>query len=645
MCGVSALLRTAFNHDPAQGMALIRGMTGRIAHRGPDSDGHWQDPDYPNMLMGQRRLAIIDLSPLGAQPMASGSGRYHCVFNGEIYNYQEIETELRALGHVFRGRSDTEIVLGAVDQWGINQTLQKINGMFLFIIWDRKERTLHIMRDRLGKKPLYIGWAGSDLLMSSELKSFHVHPQFEKKVNRDVLALYMRYGYVHAPYSIYHNVWQVPPGARITLKAETLRAGENLLNQFEYYWHMPRVIEESRRKSTDKSDSTIIDEFENLLKECVRERMISDVPLGAFLSGGIDSSVVVALMQQQATQPVKTYSIGFEDPKYNEAPFAKDIATHLGTDHHEMILSQQDALNVVPLLPFMYDEPFADASQIPTYLVSKFARSEVTVALSGDGGDEMLGGYNRHTVAPAIWSKIGWMPQSARNVMASLISMVPPEQWDRMSFGLPLHGERMGKIAALLKRRSPMGVYDSLISTCGDAPVVLNGQMPLTPVNDDSWSVRGLSYAEDMMYHDALSYLPNDILVKVDRASMAVSLEARAPLLDKRIFEYVWSLPEHVKIRQGKGKWLLREVLSRHVPRTLFERPKQGFAAPITPWLRGSLRAWADDLLEPDQMRRDGLLNTDLVQSWWKAHKEGRLHSYSELWTVLMFQAWHREYK
>lgn len=645
MCGVSALLRTKSNADPAAALRLAQAMTDAIAHRGPDSDGHWQDPEFPNLVLGHRRLAIIDLSPAGYQPMPSGSGRYHCVFNGEIYNYQSIEAELRALGHTFRGRSDTEIVLGAVDQWGINQTLQKITGMFLFIIWDRKERTLHVMRDRLGKKPLYIGWAGSDLLMSSELKSFHVHPDFEKRISRDVLSLYMKYGYVHAPYSIYENVWQVPPGARLALKADDLKPGENLLTRVEYYWKMPRVIEESRSRATRKSDADIVNEFEDLLKDCVRERMISDVPLGAFLSGGIDSSTVVALMQQVATQPVKTYAIGFEDKRHNEAHFAKEIAKHLGTDHHEMILSGADALAVVPKLPEMYDEPFADASQIPTYLVSKFARTEVTVALSGDGGDEMLGGYNRHVIVPSLWAKIGWLPLPARRMLSSAIRMVPAEQWDKLSLGMPLHGERMGKIATLLRRKDAMGVYDSLMSTCGDTNVVLNAQMPITPVNDPSWRVKGLSYAEDMMYRDALSYLPNDILVKVDRASMAVSLEARAPLLDKRIFDYVWTLPEDIKIRNGKGKWLLRQVLERHVPRAMFERPKQGFAAPITDWLRGSLKDWANDLLDPSQMKQDGWLDVNVVQGWWKAHQEGRLHSYSELWTVLMYQAWLSRWK
>ena len=645
MCGLAALLSLSASVDPGQALARTKALTDAIRHRGPDSDGHWQDPDFPGLVLGHRRLSIIDLSPLGHQPMASASGRYWCAFNGEIYNYQQIETELRSLGHVFKGRSDTEVFLNALDQWGINQTLQKIGGMFAFAIWDRKARTLHLIRDRMGKKPIYVGWAGSDLIVSSELKSFHTHPAFSKAINRDVLALYMKYGYVHAPFSIYDGVWMVPPGARLALDAATLKPGENLQAKMEYYWQLPRVIEEQRARPNRKPDSEIIDEFESILELCVSERMISDVPLGAFLSGGIDSSTVVALMQKLSSQPVKTYAIGFDDAKHNEAHYAREIASHLGTDHHEMILSGADALAVVPMLPSMYDEPFADSSQIPTYLVSKFARQDVTVALSGDGGDEMLGGYNRHFIVPRLWAKIGWLPLPLRRVLARAIDMVPPHQWDKLSSHLPMHGERMLKLAGLLRRGNAMEVYDYLMSACADLSIVPGAAIPMTPVHDPAFRVPGLSSAEDMMARDTLSYLPNDILVKVDRASMAVSLEARAPLLDRRVFDYVWTLPLDLKIRNGKGKWLLRQVLERHVPRAMFDRPKQGFAAPVGKWLREDLKDWASDLLEPTRMRADGYLDAGRVQDLWTAHQDGRRQASTELWTILMFQAWRDRWK
>lgn len=629
MCGIAGLYSMRQGADGGELCAAMKAMTNAIAHRGPDGDGLWQDEDLPNLVLGQRRLAIIDLSPAGAQPMASHSGRYWCVYNGEIYNYQSIEAELRALGHQFNGRSDTEVFLTALDQWGLNQTFQKIIGMYAFIIWDRKERVLHFMRDRLGKKPLYIGWAGKDLVAGSELKALTAHPHFEGVINQNTLALYMKYGFIQAPHTIYNGVWTLPPGARMTLKVSDLVAGENLSTKFEYYWDLQRVVSHSVSHRTRNSDAAVIAEFDELLRLCVKERMISDVPLGAFLSGGIDSSTIVALMQAQSSRPVKTYTVGFEAKGYNEAPFAKEVAHHLGTDHHELYLTDKDALDVVPLLPSMYDEPFADISQIPTYLVSKFARHDVTVALSGDGGDEMLGGYNRHLLVPRLWARTKYMPQPLRRLMAHVIKQ------------RGLGGAQMRKLAGAVVQSDPMAMYDYLLSANpGGEMLVKNGKLPPTILQSESRDIRGVGLSEHLMYKDTLSYLPDDVMVKVDRAAMAASLEARAPLLDKRIAEYVWTLPPEFKIRDGQGKWLLRQVLKKYVPESMFARPKTGFTPPVDVWLRGGLKEWSGDLLSPERIAREGYLDAGGVSALWRDHQSGAQNNGPQLWTVLMYQAW-----
>lgn len=641
MCGIAGLYALGASSSPSDLRTVAKAMTDAMPHRGPDDDGHWQDPDHPALVLGQRRLAILDLSPLGHQPMPSPSGRYWCVYNGEIYNYLAIEAELKKLGHQFKGRSDTEVFLTAVDQWGLNQTCQKIIGMYAFLIWDRKTRTLHLMRDRLGKKPLYFGWAGKTLVMGSELKVLMAHPDFVRDVNPDALRVYMKYGFMQAPHCIFRQVWTLPPGARMSLPVQSLVAGEDLSQKIEFYWDLPKIIETARAHPNLRSEEEIVEEFDALLRQCVRERMVADVPLGAFLSGGIDSSTVVALMQQLSDRPVKTYAIGFEEESFNEAPFAKEIARHLGTDHHEMIVSGQDALNVVPKLPDIYDEPFADSSQIPTYLVSKFARESVTVALSGDGGDEMLGGYRRHMIVPGIWAKIRWLPYPLRLGVASLLSGVPQDKWDSLFSSHPSQGLRFHRLAGMLRKKDCFGVYDYLLSMQPDYDLIVSGgRDPLTPLYDPRRDVRGLGFAEQMMFKDTMSYLPDDILVKVDRASMAVSLEARAPLLDMRIAEYVWTLPHDLKIRDGKGKWLLRQVLSKYVPQSLYDRPKKGFSVPIDSWLRGGLRDWAEPLLSPNKIKEQGYLNDQYVRKIWEGHQSGRAQAGPSLWAILMFQAW-----
>lgn len=640
MCGIAGFYDLDRKTDRALMLRQGEKMAGAIAHRGPDAQGVWGDPDVP-LVLAHRRLSIIDLSADGAQPMQSHSGRYMIVFNGEIYNFQSLRKELEAEGAHFRGRSDTEVMLAAFDVWGLNRALQRFNGMFAFALWDREKRQLHLVRDRLGKKPLYIGWAGKSFVFASELKAFRAHPDFRPEINRNALALYMRFGYVPAPQSIYKDVWQLPPGHRTTLIFDLIGAGDDLSKDWTPYWHHARVVEEACHNPIRGDDAALTDQFEALLKDCVRDRMVSDVPLGAFLSGGIDSSAVVALMQAQSSQRIKTFSIGFNERGYDEAAAAQAVARHLGTEHHEMILTAKDSQDIIPMLPGMYDEPFADVSQIPTYLVSKFAREQVTVALSGDGGDEMLGGYVRHQAIPALWHRVGWWPQPVREFVSNGIHKIPVEKWDRLVKKYPQFGERIYKIADLLPLRNLEEIYIHVMSRWTDPTgLVKDSREPLIMLHDPSWLPRDLTFSERMMYGDALSYLPNDVLTKVDRASMAVGLEARAPLLDYRIFEFSWRLPLDVRIRKHQGKWLLRQVLARHVPDHLFDRTKQGFAVPIGDWLKGDLKDWANDLLNPVTIENQGYLNPVPITAAWNEHLDGKGNHAQRLWTVLMFQSW-----
>ncbi len=649
MCGISGFYNTKKTTDVREMHAIGKKMNDTLHHRGPDSGDVWQDPDHP-LVLAFRRLAILDLTPEGSQPMASASGRYMIIFNGEIYGHQSLQKELENKGHAFRGRSDTEVMLGAIEQWGLNHALQKLNGMFAIVLWDRKEKRLHFIRDRLGKKPLYIGWAGKSLVFGSELKALRAHPDFKAKINKNTLTSYMRYCHVPAPHSIYEGIWSLPAGMRISLSIDAIKPNTDLKSFMEPYWSHVRVLEEQREKITNKSDAEIIDEFEALLSTCVDERMVSDVPLGAFLSGGIDSSTIVALMQKQSARPIKTYSIGFKEAGYDEAAYAKKIAAHLGTDHHEHYISAQDGRDVIPSLARMYDEPFADISQIPTYLVSKFARRDVTVALSGDGGDEMLGGYNRHITAPQLLRRMRLIPRPMRKIMARMIMARSTQNWDASRPDHPQFGVRMHKIASIIALKSQDDIYQRLISHWDNpSALVLGGQEDICPLTDPEFQPThkgrgGLNFAEAMMHWDTLSYLPNGILTKVDRASMATSLEVRAPLLDRRIYEYAWTLPMQHKIRNGQGKWLLRQVLKRHIPSELFERHKQGFSVPIGEWLSGSLKDWAEDLLDAQKLEEDGLLNAQMIRDTWDAHLAGNGDQGHKLWNVLMFQAWKREW-
>ncbi len=644
MCGIAGLYSFEARVDRLGLRTIAQDMAQALAMRGPDSGDVWQDPDLP-LILGHRRLSVLDVSSSGAQPMESDSERYVIVYNGEIYNFKALRRDLES-GHgaVFRGESDTEVLLAAIEAWGVSGALQKINGMFAFALWDRKVQSLTLARDRMGKKPLYAGWAGSNFVFGSELKALCAHPEFRLDVDRGALTSYMRFGYVPAPLCIYEQVWKVPAGGTMALDMRMLRSGQDLRVLMEHYWSHKDALMAARDNPIVETGG-VVDDFEALLSDCVRERMVSDVPLGAFLSGGIDSSSVVALMQKHAGAAVKTYSIGFEESGFNEADYAREVAAHLGTDHHEMYVSAGDAREVVPDLPTIFDEPFADVSAIPTFLVSKFARRDVTVALSGDGGDEMLGGYNRHVSGPKAWRMAQNIPAYLRGPLGQIITSVPPSFWDGIRSSRPQFGAHMHKFADILSKICEGDVYMRLVSRW-DRPkdFVREGQEAIIPLVDPDLQIERLGFAESMMYWDALSYLNGDVLTKVDRASMAVSLEVRSPLLDRRVYDYVWRLPLDCKIRDGTGKWLLRQVLKRHVPEALFERPKQGFGVPVGDWMRGDLRDWAEDLLDEGALRDQGFLDYRQVRALWDAHQKGRGNYADRLWTVLMFQAWYKQW-
>lgn len=643
MCGIAGFYSLKSNRNKSEQAAIGHRLEQAIAHRGPDASAIWQDDNAP-LTLCHRRLAIIDLSEGGRQPMHSHSGRYVVAYNGEIYNYLSLQKELEAAGIKFNSRSDTEVMLAAFEYWGINEALQKLNGMFAIALWDKQEKQLHFIRDRFGKKPLYIGWAGNDLVFASELKSFHAHPDFQKSINHNVLAQYMKYGYVHAPSCIFDGIWQLLPAARMSLDVGSLKVSENLSDKMQIYWSLKSVAEQGKAHISQKIETQIIDEFEGKLETAVSERMISDVPLGAFLSGGIDSSTIVALMQKKSSAPTKTFSIGFKEAGFNEAEHAKLIAQNLETDHQEFYVSAQDALDVIPNLPDIYDEPFADASQIPTYLISKLARDKVTVVLTGDGGDEILGGYDRHTKIPALWARVKWMPHGIRKIIMGALAHLPDTVFQSLKPESPLFPTQVKRALNLMGHRDAQAIYDALM-TNWSGNIVIEGSAPLCQLNDPHYWPKNLSFAEEMIFGDTLSYRPNDLMVKADRATMAVALEGRAPLMDYKLAEYCWTLPHSMKIRESEGKWLLRQVLQRHVPKALYDRPKMGFSVPIGDWLRGDLKNWAEALLSLENLERHGFFDNESVQKSWdeflnSPSKDAPKH----IWTILMFQAWYEKW-
>jgi asparagine synthase (glutamine-hydrolysing) len=620
-----------------------------LAHRGPDDAGVWIDPEA-GVALGHRRLSIVDLSPAGRQPMISESGRYIIVFNGEIYNFQQLRAELESVPRSdrlhFSGHSDTEVMLACFEHWGLEKSLQRFNGMYAFALWDRRQRWLHLVRDRLGEKPLYYAQIGNAFLFGSELKALRAYPVVFPEVDRDVLALFLRHSYIPSPYSIYKGVWKLPPAGILTVRVN----GQVSEPRITSYWSARQVAEQGGCTSLAVSGREAVEQLDALLADAVRMRMVADVPLGAFLSGGIDSSTVVALMQSHASEPVKTFTIGFHETGYNEAHHAKAVAQHLGTDHTELYLTPREAMAIIPRLPALYDEPFADSSQVPTFLVSALARRHVTVSLSGDGGDELFGGYPRYVWGERILNGTGWMPRTVRRRTSELLMSVPPRAWDLLRhLRHPLGhartwnnslADRVQKLARILSADSPEAIYLQLVSHWKDHSVVLGASERGTPLTDSSAWPRISGSAQRMMFLDLVSYLPDDILVKVDRASMAVGLESRAPLLDHRLVEFVWQLPLSMKIDRGQGKRILRDVLHRYVPRALVERPKTGFGVPLHDWLREPLRCWTEELLDESRLRREGYFNPIPVRQAWREHLSRRHNRLHLLWTVLMFQSW-----
>lgn len=644
MCGIAGAM-LARTRDPA----LVDRMTGRLRHRGPDDAGRWDDLDA-GIVLGHRRLSIVDLSPSGHQPMASADGRWVTAFNGEIYNHLAIRAELDATGSgpAWRGRSDTETLVAAVAAWGLEATLARCVGMFAIALWDRRERVLHLVRDRFGEKPLYYGWVGGDFLFASELKALRAHPGFRNPVDRDALAAFAARTYVPAPRSIWRDIYKLEPGCVLSIAPQAAgvapgappvegRDGGVALTR---YWSYRDVVTAGARDPIAREEDALA-ALDQALGQAIAGQAMADVPVGAFLSGGIDSSTVVALYQRHSSNPVRTFSIGFEDAGFDEAVYAKSVARHFGTVHHERYVTVAETRDVIPALPAMYDEPFADSSQIPTHLVSRFAREQVTVALSGDGGDELFAGYNRHVAAPKLWERLSVLPRPLRAAAGGPLARLPSGIWNALpGRHAPHWGAKVRKALHVAGRaRRFDDVYASFLDewSLERSPVLgaggMTGELDLDPFPDAPNALR-------MMYCDAVTYLPDDILVKVDRAAMAVSLETRVPFLDHRVAALAARIPLSMKIKDGRGKHVLRELLYRQAPRTLFERPKAGFAIPVGQWLRGPLRPWAEELLRPARLAAEGYFDAAAITARWRDHLSGRRDGTAALWAVLMFQAW-----
>lgn len=648
MCGIAGFIAAPLLGDADALHIRARAMADAIFHRGPDDGDVWVDA-AARVALAHRRLSILDLSPAGHQPMQSACGRYVVGYNGEIYNWAELRSELEAAGKApaWRGHSDTEVLLAGIAAWGIEATLRRARGMFALALWDRAEKTLTLARDRIGEKPLYYGHVGDDFAFGSELKALRALPAARFDTDPGALALMLRYGYVPAPYSIYRGICKLPPGTLLRVTADG-RFGEP-----EPWWRFAAVAHEGAANRRAVGDGEAVDALEAVLGAAIGEQMVADVPLGALLSGGLDSSTVVALMQARSTRPVRTFTIGFAEGDYDEGAHAKAVARYLGTEHTELHVTPEQARDIIPRLPEIYDEPFADSSQIPTALVCALTRQHVTVCLSGDAGDELFAGYNRYFWATSLWRRLGRVPPGLRRALAGGLSAVPAGSWNGVFGALgPLMparlrvsnpGDKLHKLAEVIGAPSPEALYRELVSQWR-GPLPLRGATePPTLVADSARWPALPGFAERMMAVDTLSYLPDDILVKVDRAAMAASLETRVPFLDARVIDFAWRLPFQQKVRDGQGKWLLRQLLYRHVPRELVERPKQGFGVPIEHWLRGPLRDWAEDLLSPEALAADGLLDPAPVRAMWQRHLSGRNVQYG-LWNVLMYQAWKRRW-
>lgn len=647
MCGINGFFNAKSLSLNSPAISL---MNKALTHRGPDAEGSWQD-DSANLVIGHRRLAIQDLSPQGAQPMHSVSSRFVIAFNGEIYNHLILREELsnQGLNPNWRGHSDTETLLACFSAWGVSNTLKKLVGMFAIALWDREKRLLTLARDRLGEKPLYWGWQGESLYFSSELKALKANPFFKTEIDRNSITLLLRHNCIPAPYSIYKGINKLKSGHYVQIPLSNLEHAQKA--KPISYWSFNHIVETGLNDLFTGSPQQATDTLEEALLKSINDQMLSDAPLGAFLSGGIDSSTIVALMQAQSSSPIKTFTIGFDDEGYNEAKHAKTIAKHLGTNHTELYIQASDALNVIPKLPGIYSEPFSDSSQIPTFLVSELASQHVKVALSGDGGDELFGGYNRYLMAQNIWKKSRKVPKPARELISNLLLAVPPTKWDdifnHISPVLPkplrirTAGDKVHKLASVLGLDNNYEYYRALTSHWQQPErLVIGSYEPTTLASSyDAWPKTD-SFEHTMMAIDAQTYMSDDILVKVDRAAMANSLETRVPFLDHRIVELAWKMPLEYKIRSGEGKWLLKQVLFRYIPKELIERPKMGFAIPLHDWLRTSLKDWAEALLDENLLRQQGFFHTEPIRKMWLEHLSGKYNHQDHLWSILMFQLW-----
>jgi len=646
VCGIAGVLDPAASTGADRLGALASGMAASLEHRGPDDSGLWVDA-AAGVAFGHRRLAIIDLGPGGAQPMVSSSGRWVISYNGEVYNHRELRVRMERGGTRFRSGSDTEVLLEAVECWGIDRALDACEGMFAAALWDRKDRELHLLRDRFGEKPLYYGWIGALFAFGSELKALCALPGFSGELDRSAVARYLRYNCIPAPGTIWRGIRKLLPGHLLTVTEGTARG---VLPEQRCYWSTAEAVTRPRRHPLTVSDGEMTDLLEEALSGAVAARMVADVPVGAFLSGGIDSSTIVALMQRHASVPVRTFTVGFADRSFDESAEAAAVAAHLGTDHTAVRVGDDEAVEVIAQLPDIWDEPFSDVSQIPTYLVSRVARRDVTVSLSGDGGDELFAGYNRHAWLERVWGTAAAVPTGVRRSAGSALARIPPALVERAagatsvlpgSWRVRNPSTKVAKLARVLAASDPEDAYRVLTTHWDDAAsMVLGNDHGDLPEAKSSSPVSGDGITEQMLWFDLVGYLPNDILVKLDRAAMAASLETRVPFLDRQVLDLAWRLPLHAKLRGGQTKWLLRQVLERHVPAKLVERPKMGFGLPIGPWLRAELAPWAEHLLDEQRLRAQGLLDPFPIRRAWDLHRSGRRDFGYELWDVLVLQSW-----
>lgn len=654
MCGIAGIVDF---HDSVESLEeKSKAMISAIAYRGPDDQNLWSDEES-GLVLAHRRLSIQDLSHNGQQPMLSNSGNSTIIFNGEIYNFLSIRKELELNGSRLKSHSDTEILLEAIELWGLEKAISKCKGMFAFALWDHKAEQLHLVRDPIGEKPLYYGLINNQFIFASELKAFFaiMNPN-SLDIDYNALGSYLRYGYISAPFSIFKQIKKLEPGHLLTIPLYELKKNGGLNTFFAGpskttpYWQLEKIRNDNKKSLID-NQSYAIDELDKLLNNIIREQAISDVPLGTFLSGGIDSSIVSAILQANKSSPIDTFTIGFHEKSFNEAVHAKSVSQHIGSNHHEIYISPQEALNIVPELPTIYDEPFADSSQIPTYLVSQLAKKNVTVCLSGDGGDELFAGYNRYTMTESMYKKTQSIPSSLRKLFSSFLTSVPPRYWDKAynifimlfrqtgsaNFGLKIH-----KLGELFKHESLETVY-SYLSGYWQTPELLLNKSINEPLLTSNLSFDE-NYLESAMLWDQKWYLPGDNLVKSDRASMACSLEMRLPLLDRELIEYSWRVPNNMKVRGNNSKWLLRQVLYRYVPQSLIDRPKMGFSVPVANWIRNDLKEWSSDLLSRKFLTEQAIFNTDHLSKIYNEHLSGTADHSHKLWTVLMFQAWYQKY-